>query len=86
MRRGILQLHVRTVTAHQLRYVLLFFRTKVKEMYYFSLVQDASLSEEWVFPAAGRIAMQRSVAEGDHKCMWQKPAVEELNWDKSIRN
>ena len=58
----------------------------VKEIYNFSLVQDASLSEEWVLPAAGRIATQRGVAERDHKRTWQKPAAEELNWGKSIGN
>lgn len=51
------------------------------KMCYFSLVQDASLSlsEEWVFPAAGRTSAQRNVAEKEYKCMRQKAAVQELN-------
>lgn len=56
----------------------------VKETHYFSLLQDASLSEEWVFPAAGHTSTQRNVAEREYKCMRQKAAVQDLNWDKSI--
>lgn len=56
----------------------------VKETCYFSLLQDASLSEEWVFPAEGHTSTQRNVAEREYKCMRQKAAVQDLNWDKSI--
>lgn len=51
----------------------------VKETCYFSLLQDASLSEEWVFPAAGHTSTQRNVAEREYKCMRQKAAVQDLN-------
>lgn len=50
-----------------------------REMCYFSLVQDASLSEEQVFSAAGHTSRQRNVAERQDKCMRQKAAVQDLN-------
>lgn len=58
----------------------------IKEMCYFSLVQDASLSEEWVFPAAGHTSAQRNAAEREYKCMRQKAAVQDLNGYRSIGN
>jgi len=48
--------------------------------------EDAPPSEEQVLPDVGRTAVQRSRAERDYKCMWQKPAVEERNWDESNMN
>lgn len=47
-------------------------------------MQHASLSEEWVFPAAGHTSTQRNVAEREYKCMRQNAAVQDLNWDKNI--
>lgn len=37
-------------------------------------------------PAAGHTSRQRNVAERQYKCMRQKAAVQDLNWDKNIEN
>lgn len=79
------QLHTRTVTTHTSSGTSPLFQSKMpwRCITSPSAEEDVPLSEEWAFPTAGCTAVQRSIAERDHKHMWQKPATEELNGNKS---